>query len=185
MLFERMMRAARLDVNLYEEVEADLSATGQASTVVGIVAVCGGIGAALAQIMAGNTGGVVLGFIGGLIMSFVGWIAWAYITYWVGTSIFKGTATPGEMLRTIGFAQTPGILNILAFVPVLGGIVGLVVFVWLIIAGVVAIRQALDISTGQAVITAIIGFIPMFLIYCLIGLVVGGGQAAWRLGTGA
>ena len=89
------------------------------------------------------------------------------------------------MLRTIGFAQSAGVLNILAFVPILGGIVGLVVFVWLIVAGVVAIRQALDISTGQAVITALIGFIPMFLIYCLIGLVVGGGNAAWRIGTGA
>jgi hypothetical protein len=89
------------------------------------------------------------------------------------------------MLRTIGFAQTPGALNVLAFVPVVGGIVGLVVFVWLIIAGVVAIRQALDISTGQAIITAIIGFIPMFVIYCIVGLIVGGGQAAWRVGTGA
>ena len=53
MLFERMMRAARLDVNLYEEVEADLTATSQAATVVGIVAVCAGIGGALVQIMAG------------------------------------------------------------------------------------------------------------------------------------
>lgn len=185
MLFERMMRAARLDVNLYEEVEADLTATSQAATVVGIVAVLGGIGAALAQIMAGNASGAVLGFIGGVVMAFIGWIAWAYITFWVGTSIFKGTATPGEMLRTIGFAQTPGVLNVLAFVPVVGGIVGLVVFVWLIIAGVVAIRQALDISTGQAIITAIIGFIPMFVIYCIVGLIVGGGQAAWRIGTGA
>lgn len=185
MLFERMMRAARLDVNLYEEVEADLTATSQAATVVGIVAVLGGIGAALAQIMAGNPGGAVLGFIGGVILAFVGWILWAYITYWVGTSIFKGTATPGELLRTIGFAQTPGVLNVLAFVPVLGGIVSFVVFFWSIVAGVVALRQALDISTGQAIITAIIGFIPMFVIYCIIGLVIGGGQAAWRIGTGA
>jgi|SoiMethySBSTD1v2_1073268.scaffolds.fasta_scaffold1286299_1 hypothetical protein len=185
MLFERMMRAARLDVNLYEEVEADLNATSQAATVVGIVAVCAGIGGALVQVMAGSTGGAVLGFLGGIVMAFVGWIAWAYVTYWVGTSIFKGTATPGELLRTIGFAQAPGVLNILAFVPIVGGIVGLVVFVWLIVTGVVAIRQALDISTGQSIITAIIGFIPMFLIYCIVGLVVGGGQAAWRIGTGA
>src|SRR5438067_3379003 len=105
---------------LYEEVEADLTATSQAATVVGIVAVCSGLGSGIGQIMAGNAGAAVLGFIGGIIMAFIGWIAWAYITFWVGTSIFKGTATPGEMLRTIGFAQTPGVLSILVFIPILG-----------------------------------------------------------------
>lgn len=177
MLFERMMRAARLDSNLYEEVEADLSATSQAATVVGIVALCSGLGSAITLAMAGQTGTAVLAFVGGIIMAFVGWVAWSYITYWIGTSMFKGQATPGELLRTIGFAQTPGVLSILSFIPILGGIVGLVVFVWMIVAGVIALRQALDISTGQAVITAIIGFIPMFLLYCLFGAIIGTGSA--------
>jgi hypothetical protein len=176
MLFERMMRAARLDANLFEEVEHDLGATSQAATVVGIVALCSGLGSALSLAMNGNVGTAVLAFIGGIIMAFIGWIAWSYVTYWVGTSMFKGVATPGELLRTIGFAQTPGVLSILSFIPVLGGIVSLVVFVWMIAAGVIALRQALDITTGQAVITAIIGFIPMFVIYCLIGAVIGAGS---------
>ncbi|MFN8633225.1 MAG: YIP1 family protein [Chloroflexota bacterium] len=178
MLFERMMRAARLDSSLFEEVEADLSATSQAATVVGIVALCGAIGGAVRFGAAGQTGSAVLAFVGGLVMAFVGWVAWSYITYWIGTSIFKGQATPGELLRTIGFAQTPGALNILQFIPVLGGIVSLVTFVWLIVAGIIALRQALDISTGQAVITAIIGIIPMFLLYCVMGLIIGGGSFA-------
>jgi hypothetical protein len=182
MLLERMMRAARLDSNLYEEVEADLSATSQAATVVGIVALCSGLGQGIALAMAGMTTQAVLGFVGGIIMAFIGWIAWSYITYWIGTSMFKGQATPGELLRAIGFAQTPGVLNILAFIPVLGGIVGLAVFVWMLIAGVIALRQALDLSTGQAVITAVIGIIPMFLLYCLVGLVIGGGS--WATGIG-
>jgi hypothetical protein len=178
MLFERMMRAARLDSSLYEEVEADLSATGQAATVVGIVALCSAVGGAVGFVTAGEPGSAALAFVGGLIMAFVGWIAWSYITYWIGTSIFKGQATPGELLRTIGFAQTPGVLNILQFIPILGVLVALVVFIWLIISGVIALRQALDITTGQAVITAIIGLIPMMLLYCLIGLVIGGGSFA-------
>lgn len=177
MLFERMMRAARLDSSLFEEVEADLSATSQAATVVGIVALCSGLGSAISLAMAGQTGTAVLAFIGGIVMAFVGWIAWSYITYWIGTSMFKGQATPGELLRTIGFAQTPGVLSILSFIPILGGLVGLVVFVWMIVAGVIALRQALDITTGQAVITAIVGFIPMFLLYCLVGILVGTGSA--------
>jgi hypothetical protein len=177
-----MMRAARLDSNLFEEVEADLGATSQAATVVGIVALCSGLGQGITLAMAGQTTQAVLAFIGGIVMSFVGWIAWSYITYWIGTSMFKGQATPGELLRTIGFAQTPGVLGVLAFIPILGGIVSLVVFVWMIVAGVIALRQALDLSTGQAVITAIIGIIPMFLLYCLLGLVIGGGS--WATGMG-
>jgi hypothetical protein len=175
-----MIRAARLDSNLYEEVEADLSATSQAATVVGIVAICSAFGGAIrfGTGAEGSVGGAVTAFIGGLILAFVGWIAWSYITYWIGTSIFKGQATPGELLRTIGFAQTPGILNILQFVPFLGGVVSLVVFFWSIVAGVIALRQALDISTGQAVITAVIGFIPMLLLYCVLGLIIGGGSFA-------
>ena len=178
MLFERMMRAARLDVNLYEEVEADLGATSQAAAVVGIVALCGAIGGAVRFGAEGQAGSAVVAFVGGLIMAFVGWVLWSYITYWIGTSIFKGEATPGELLRTIGFAQSPGVLNILQLVPVLGGLVSLVVFIWLLVAGVIALRQALDISTPQAVITAIIGIIPMMVIYCLLGLIIGGGSFA-------
>jgi hypothetical protein len=175
MLFERMMRAARLDINLYEEVEHDLNATSQAATVVGIVALCQGLGGAIGLSMQGNVGLAVGAFIGGIVMAFVGWIAWSYITYWIGTSMFKGVATPGELLRTIGFAQTPGILNILSFIPILGGLIGLVVFVWMIVAGVIALRQALDITTGQAVITAIIGFIPMLVLYDIYGALFAGG----------
>jgi hypothetical protein len=179
-LVDRMIRAARLDVMLYEEVEADITATGQAATVVGIVALCGGLGSGIAQAMAGHPGAAVGLFIYQIIVAFVAWIAWSYITFWVGTSIFKGTATPGEMLRTIGFAQSPGVLNILAFIPVLGGIVGFVAGIWALISGIIAIRQALDITTGQAIITAIIGAIPLFLLICLSGTILvllgGGGQ---------
>jgi hypothetical protein len=180
MLLERMIRAARLDSNLYEEVESDLNATSQAATVVGIVAICSAFGGAVrfGTGAEGSVGGAVTAFIGGLVMAYVGWIAWSYITYWIGTSVFKGQATPGELLRTIGFAQTPGVLNILQFIPVLGGVVSLVVFLWSIVAGVIALRQALDISTGQAVITALIGFIPMFVLFCLVGLIIGGGSFA-------
>jgi hypothetical protein len=178
MLFERMMRAARLDSNLFEEVEHDLNATSQAATVVGIVALCGGLGNAIALAANGNTGAAVGAFIGQIIAAFIGWILWSYITYWIGTSMFKGVATPGELLRTVGFAQTPGVLNILAFVPFLGGLVGFVAGIWALVAGIIALRQALDITTGQAVITAVIGAIPLIAFSCLLGILGFGAAAA-------
>jgi hypothetical protein len=175
MLLERMMRAARLDVNLYEEVEHDLNATSQAATVVGIVALCAGLGNGIAMAIAGQTGLAIMAFVGGIVMAFIGWIAWAYITYFVGTSLFKAEATPGELLRTVGFAQSPGVVMLLAFIPILGGLVGLVAAIWMLIAGVIALRQALDVTTMQAIITAVIGWIPMVLLYCIYGSIIAGG----------
>ena len=158
MLFERMMRAARLDVSLYEEVEADNTATSQAATVVAIVAGCQGIGSAIGAAMNREGGQPAMALVGAVIAAFVGWVIWSYTTYFIGTRVFNGTATPGEMLRTIGFAQTPGVFGILGFIPCLGSLIGLAAGIWALVAGVIAIRQALDFDTGKAILTAIIGW---------------------------
>lgn len=147
-----MIGAARLDVNTYEEVEADQSATGQAALVVAIVAIASAIGSL------GDGGS---GIIAGVLTAVVGWLLWAGITYVIGDKLFGGTATWGELLRTLGFAQSPGVLLILGIIPLLGGLVHVAVAIWMLVAGIIAIRQALDFSTGKAILTAIIGWIPL------------------------
>ena len=151
-IVDRMIGAARLDVSTYEEVESDYSATGQAALVVTMVAIASAIGGM-------NEGG--RGIIGGVLVAIVGWLLWSGIAYLIGDKVFGGTATWGELLRTIGFAQSPGILLILGIIPVLGGIVGVAVSIWMLVAGIIAIRQALDFSTGRAILTALLGWIPM------------------------
>lgn len=158
-LTERMMGAAKLDVNVYEEVEHDSSATGQAAIVVAIVAVCAAIGAA-----GGGLGAIISALIG----AFVGWLVWAGVTYLIGDKVFGGTATWGELLRTLGFAQSPGVLYILAFIPLLGWIVRLVVWAWMLVAGVIAIRQALDFDTGKAVLTALLGWLALVILGAIV-----------------
>jgi hypothetical protein len=151
---ERMKGAALLDVHVYEEVEADQSATTQAAGVVAVVAVAQAIGGA------GSGGnGIVLGIIGAV----AGWLIWAGITYLIGDKLLGGTATWGELLRTIGFAQAPGVLYVLGIIPLLGGLVGLAVSIWILIAGIIAIRQALDFTTGKAVLTAVLGWVVVFI----------------------
>ena len=157
---DRMMGAATLDVATYEEVEADTTATGQAAIVVTIAAVASAIGAA-------REGGP--GIIGMLLGTLIGWALWSGITYFIGTRLFAGTATWGELARTIGFAQAPGVLLVLAIVPVLGGVVRFAVSIWLLITGIVAIRQALDVTTGKAVLTAIIGWVIAIIPAAIIG----------------
>ncbi|CAN5603982.1 hypothetical protein BH23GEM10_BH23GEM10_07730 [soil metagenome] len=158
---ERMIGAAKLDIDVYEEVEADTDATMQAAGVVAIVALASAIG---------GIGAGAAGAIGGLLAAIVGWLLWAGITYLIGDKLLGGTATWGELLRTIGFAQAPGVLMVLAIVPMLGWIVAIVVTFWMLCTVIVAIRQALDFGTGKAIITALLGLIPYAVLRALIGV---------------
>lgn len=166
-IIDRMRGAAMLDVATYEEVEHDRGATGQAFIVVVLAAVCAGIGSL------GHGGS---GFIGGLIGAILGWLSWSAVTMFVGTRLFGGTADWGELLRTLGFAQAPGVLAILGIIPVLGGLVKFVVWIWLLVAGIVAIRQALDIDTGKAILTALVGWLAMVVIGVIFGMIFGIGS---------
>lgn len=149
-LVSRAIGAALLNVGTYEAVEADRSATTQAAVVVGVVALCSAIGA-----YAGGTNSII----GAAINAFVAWLLWAGVTNIVGTRLFGGTADWGELLRTLGFAQAPGVLLILGVIPILGGLTSFFVSIWILIAGVIAIRQALDFSTGKAILTALVSAI--------------------------
>lgn len=165
---ERMIGAALLKPEIYEEVEADAGATGQAAGAVAIVAVAMAIGAWRV-----GGGGVVMA----LVSAFVGWGLWSGITYYVGTKLFDGTADYGEMLRTIGFAQSPGVLGVLGVVPLLGWLVRLVVGLWMLAAAIIAIRQALDFGTGRAVLTALVGWVVYVVLSIVLGMLTGGAFA--------
>ena len=152
---DRMIRAAKLDVNLYEEVEADKSAMGQAIGVVVLSSVAAGI----ASISITGISGVVIGTISALIS----WYVWAFITYIIGTKLLpepQTSADHGELLRTIGFSSSPGVIRILGIIPGLYGVVSIVASVWMLVAMVIAVRQALDYnSTMRAVGVCLIGWV--------------------------
>ena len=173
-IVDRMLRAARLEAPLYEEVEADVTATSQALTVVVIVALASGIGQAIAVSMAGQAArGGVGPVVGGIIGALLGWAVWSYVVYFVGTRFMGGTATYGELLRTLGFAETPSILLIFSFIPVLGGIVAFVAFIWRVVAGFIATRQALDIDNSKTVVTILLGIVALVIAVAVVGIVVG------------
>lgn len=165
---ERMIGAATLNISIYEEVEHDRTATGQAAGVVALVAIANAIGA---------IGDGALAVIGGLILAFVGWIVWSALTLFIGTRLFEGTADMGEMLRALGFAQSAGVLNVLAILPLLGWLVSLAVGLWVLVCGIVGVRQALDFTTGKAILTVLIGWLIYVAMFALLG-VLGMGMGA-------
>ncbi len=164
----RMVGAARLDPAVYEDVEADRSATGQALLVV------------LAASLAGSLwlGGALLAAI---LISIAAWLVWAALAYVIGARLLPEPQTEadlGQMLRVIGFASAPGILRVFG-VGVLAYPVFVITGVWMLVAMVVGIRQALDYrSTARAVAVAAIGwFIYIAVMLVLLGTAAGGGAA--------
>ena len=149
---ERMIRAAKLDVRLYEEVEADRTATLQSMMVIILSSVATGIGAARA-------GGIAL--LSGTIAALIGWLIWSYLVFFIGTKILPERHTDadyGELLRTIGFASSPGLIRILGIIPGLGWISSLAASIWMFMTMIIAVRQALDFkSTARAVGVCAIG----------------------------
>jgi len=184
-MINRVVRAAMLDVNLYEEVEADTSLTQEALMVVILVSIAGGIGSFLAGIFSGSIGSALLGLILSVVLGVISYYIWAYVTYFVGTELFEGTADVGELLRTLGYASGLRVLSILAFIPCLGPLVGLVGAIWALVAGVVAVRQALDFDTTKAILTVIIGWVIVLIVTILVSVVFGVGAAGLGAGLGA
>lgn len=160
----RIIRAAKIDVHLYEEVEADKRALGQAMGVVILSSIAAGLG----SIGRGGVGGILIGTITALIS----WYVWAYITYFIGTRLLPEPQTRadyGELLRTIGFSSSPGLIRVLAIIPGLAGVIFFVAAIWMLIAMVTAVRQALDYkSRWRAVGVCGIGWIIQSLILVLL-----------------
>jgi hypothetical protein len=160
---DRMLRAAKLDVALYEEVEADRDATVQAMTVVVLAAVAAGIG----SLGSGSVSSIVTG----TIIALVSWLVWAFLTYFIGTRLLpepQTSADYGELLRTIGFASAPGVIRVFGIVPGVGFLFFLAAGIWMLIAMVIAVRQALDYtSTLRAVGVCLIGWLVQVVILIL------------------
>jgi hypothetical protein len=168
---DRIIRSAKLDVQLYEEVEADVKASGQAMLVVILSSIAAGIG----TLERGGLWGIIIG----TITAIISWFVWAYLTYFIGTKILPEPQTrsnPGELLRTIGFSSSPGLIRVLGVIPGFAGFVFFVASIWMLVAMVIAVRQALDYrSTLRAVGVCIIGWIIqaviLFLVFLLFGSV--------------
>ena len=162
--WQRTIRAAKLDVALYEEVEADRGALPQSTAVVVISSVAAGLG----SIKVVGLGGIVVGTASALL----GWYIWAYLTYLIGSKVLpepQTSATYGELLRTIGFSSSPGLIRILAIIPGLTSLVFMVASVWMLVAMIIAVRQALDYrSTWRAVGVCMIGWVIQALIIILL-----------------
>jgi hypothetical protein len=161
---DRLFRAIKLDPELYEEVEADHTANWQAVLTVVLSSVAAGVGGALS--------GGWMGLIVHTTVALIGWVVWAFLSYFIGAKLMPEPQTQsdmGELLRCTGFSSAPGLLQILGFLPGLGTIVRGVVFVWMLAAFVLAVRQALDYtSTWRALGVCVIGWLVLMALNAML-----------------
>jgi hypothetical protein len=169
-MIERMLGAALLNPKAFEAVEADQSATKQALIIVVLASIATSIGSP-------NTTIGIATNISGIFLAVIGWAIWAWITYFVGTKLLRTEATEanwGELARTLGFAQSPGLFKVFGVLPIIGPYIFITAVFWQLAAHIIAIRQALDYtSTLRAILVALIGFLPyvvlMSILYSLLG----------------
>jgi hypothetical protein len=152
---ERVTGVLALRSSVFEEIEADHKANGQALAIVVLTTLAAGIGG-------GQYGGVsrmALEAVGAVI----GWITWAAVTYVLGVRLWPETQTRsdlGELLRVMGYSTAPGFFSVLATLPLLGRFVPEVISFWLLGTTIVGVRQALDYkSTLRAAIVVIVGWL--------------------------
>ena len=164
---QRLVGAMMLDADAYEDLEANPSATWQAALVVLLSSLAAGIGTGGAGLEARA---IIIGTLGG----FVGWVSWAALIYLLGTQLLPEPQTRsdvGELLRTLAFAASPGILRVVGAVPTLRWGAFAITSVWMLAAMVVAVRQALDYrGTTRAIAVCALGWLLSLAVAAVIGI---------------
>ncbi|NUR55235.1 MAG: hypothetical protein HOQ29_12370 [Acidobacteria bacterium] len=154
-LTERMVGAMKADVKTFQEIEADPTAMGQAITVIVIAGVAALIGNVFRS---GVTGGFMA-----LVISLIGYAIWSFMVVIIGTKLMPEPTTKAdfpEAFRVIGFTASPGVFNVLAIIPFLGPLISFVISLWVLVIGVIAVREVLDYSnTGRAIVVCLIAVV--------------------------
>jgi len=163
-MINRIKGALFLDVGTFEEIEHDESATGQAALVAIIASILAALGISFGSTMlqtpgVAQSGSPLSNFLIVAVWAVVAWLLWSAVTYFIGTKVFDGDATYGEMLRVTGFGFAPAAFMIFSAIPCIGFAISLLVMVWSLGAVFIAARSGLDLSFGKTLVTVLIGWI--------------------------
>lgn len=170
-MINRIKGVLLLDRAAFKDVEHDETANGQAALVVIVASLLGAIGASsdpfFSSLAAGHSPwdfsfasrSPLIVFLGIIIWSILAWLVWAFATYFIGTKIFHGKATYGEMLRVTGFAYAPLAFMILAVIPCIGFAISLLVTIWALAAVFIGVREGIDLDFGRTLVTVLVGWL--------------------------
>jgi hypothetical protein len=166
LFLNRIYRSAKIDPEVFDEVQKDKNATVAAGIVVILSSLAAGIGAS-------HLGAV--NFFLAPVLSLVTWFVWAYIVYFVGVKLFPDTKTKTthlSLLRSIGFSSAPGMIRIFGFSEDLMPVTFIGSAFWMLACMVVAVKQTLNYkSLWKALGVVIIAwFVQAFALIFILSL---------------
>ena len=168
MLFARMLRAARFDASVYEELRQDPVAYAQALVVLGIALVAMVIGAATYIVHAGGSARAAgLALIDPLAL----WMFPSMSLFVLGGLARVNDPKRGsdrDLLIAIGFASSPGVLWLLPYPAA-----AIVVWGWVMASMIVAAKAMLGINFFKALAFVLPGVLVYWLMITLIALLFG------------
>ena len=166
-MVERILRLIKLDFSVFKEIEADEKATTEAAIIVLVTTFLSASGGAV------GADRPLMSFLSAMISGVVGWIVWSMVTYFISKSFFKGGDTLAQMLRLLGYASAPNILGALGFIPCFGWLAAFAGAIISLIAGVMAVKEGLDVELGTAILVAFVGWIATAIVLGVIGAMFG------------
>ena len=146
----RMVRAAFLDANTFQETTSDSNATTEAGVCALIPLVAVAVGPAILGMLVGQ---VALNWlfiqVAFQAVSLAGFVAGAAYS---ASFIIGRKVDPLSLFRPIAYAQSAGVLG---FIPIIGSILSL----WRIVTTLAAIKDSVGCDTGKAIALLIVGAI--------------------------
>lgn len=184
-MLDRIMGVITLKSAVYREIAEDPNATGQAATIVVVVALIQGLINGLVRVSADGTVTTSLlgALIGAIITLLLGLVAWGISSWILATvaTMLGGKTDTGEMLRVTGFVDVFNLVSILNLLVLassalacITGLLGLVIGILAIVGYVIGVREAGEFSTGRAVVAAIVAALVEVIIFAVAGVIVGG-----------
>jgi hypothetical protein len=166
---QRVVRAMSFDTRFFQELRVNTGLTREALLIVIVVAVLSAFG---------GLGGGFTGFLVAGIMAVLGYYIWSYVALWVAKQFYGVTVDISAVQRAIGYAYAPRVLSFLAWVPCIGWIVAFVGMLWSLALGVFALREIMGLDTTKAIVVTVVGWVIIFVITLVLGLIFGGSVAA-------
>jgi hypothetical protein len=165
-IIQRLSRLARRDLAVISEILHDPKANAEAALIVVVVALIAAVSAALHS--GSFLGTLAFRFIAGVLLN---WGLWSYITVFILTNFFGIDAEFWQMARLIGYANLPMALAVLAIFGCLGALVASLAWVVVLVAALLVVREAYELSTEKAIVATVIGWLVVFLVTGAFGLI--------------
>ena len=183
-IVNRIVRLAKLDTTVFDEVRDDARELIPALIVAGIACLLAGLGALLWWSVVPNEflrDNVEKKFLDTLILGSIFLAAMygvaALIIYVVMAQMYKVTVDLQALIRTMGYAALPLALCILQFIPLLWPVFALVPLALLFVMMIYAVQSATGAESKQVVTATTIGFAVMVLVLGIISASTGATDA--------